>query len=102
MKRLNLFLALASISQISNAAPPQLNQNGGGGTFFNEIISFMQTWVDFIAGPWAILIVFAGIAIAVFLWIIAPKAGEFIGYALRTCVGGFIIFNVASLISMMM
>jgi len=92
------FLILACLSSFARAAAPQLDQGGGGG-FFGSIVDFMQTWVDFIAGPWAILIAFIGLVAVLFLWILAPRAGEVIGLAIRVVIGAFVLFNVGAILS---
>ena len=80
---------------------PQLSGSGGGG-FFSGIVDFMQQWIDFIAGPWAILIVFIGLVTVLFVWIMAPKAGEAIGFGIRVVIGGFVLFNLAAILALMM
>lgn len=105
MKPIRLLTALpflfASAVQAQGGNAPQL-QTGGSGGFFNGIVDFMQQWMDFIAGPWAILIVFIGLVAVLFMWIMAPRAGEAIGFGIRVVIGGFVLFNLAAIISLMM
>lgn len=99
MKYIAGLISFLLMTNVSHAAAPDLNASAGGGGFFSGLVDFMQTWVDFIAGPWAILVVFLGLVAVLFLWIIAPRAGEVIGAAIRVVVAGFVLFNIGALLS---
>jgi|TARA_R100001369_G_scaffold21118_1_gene38503 hypothetical protein len=99
MKYAFKLLSLMLFPSLGFAAAPDLASAAGGGGFFGGLIDFMQTWVDFIAGPWALLVVFIGLVAVLFLWILAPKAGEVIGAAIRVVVAGFVLFNIGALLS---
>lgn len=100
-KKIGAAALLTTASAAAQAAAPQLSR-AGSGSFFTGIVDFMQEWVDFIAGPWAMLIVFIGLVTVVFFWIMAPKLGDVIGFGIRVVIGGFVLFNVAALLSTMM
>lgn len=95
-------LVFASAVHAQSRAPQLSGTGSGSGGFFDGIVAFMQQWIDFIAGPWAILIVFIGLVTVLFMWIMAPKAGEAIGFGIRVVVGGFVLFNLAAILALMM
>ena len=85
-------------SMPAHAESPDLTADGGDGGFFAGLTTLMQEWSDFLAGPFAIMFIFIGALAAVVLWIAAPKAGEIMGYGIRTVVGGWVMFNLGALI----
>ncbi len=90
-------LLLARVGTVSAGEAPDIFGEGSSeiGTF-NEIVSFFNTWGEFISGPVAMVIVFIAMVGLLFVWVIAPRAGEAVGMGIRVFVAGIALLNIVS------
>lgn len=92
---------LSSIVMLANTAFASTYSIGtvasSGG--FSRIIALLQTWVDFMVGPYGKAVVVGSMIIGVTTWVVLPKEG-ILGYAIRAVVAGVVILNIATWMGM--
>lgn len=74
------------------------NIGSGGGTGFSIIKRWLQNWVDFMSGPFAIAAIITSVIIAYVAWAFLPKEG-LIGPTVRVVVAGIVVLNVGVWVS---
>lgn len=74
------------------------NIGSGGGSGFSIMKRWLQNWVDFMSGPFAIAAVITSIILAYLAWAFMPKEGV-VGPTVRVVVAGIVILNVGVWIS---
>ena len=72
---------------------------GSGTGGFTKITSLLQSWVDFMTGPYGKAIVAGSIILGVTAWAVLPKEG-ILGYAVRGAVVGAVVFNIGTWMGM--
>lgn len=70
-----------------------VNIGNGGGSGFSIMKRWLQNWVDFMSGPFAVAAVITSIIIAYLAWAFAPKEGV-VGPTVRIVVAGVVVLNV--------
>lgn len=70
----------------------------GGGANFAVFRTWMQNWVDFMAGPFGNAAVITACIIGFATWAILPKEGV-VGIVLRVIVAAIVILNVGAWIA---
>lgn len=58
------------------------------------LTTFIQTWVNFATGPWAVAVIAISLVIGIVTWILAPREG-WLGWVARGVIGGIILLNLA-------
>lgn len=86
------FFALVILSGAAMAGPEL--PNGGGGTF-TALRTWLQSFVDFMAGPFGTAAIIVSIIIGFLTWAYAPKEG-IVGTVLRVVVSGIVILNAST------
>jgi len=80
-------------SCVTTAYAQSVNIGSGGGSGFSIMKKWLQNWVDFMSGPFAVAAVITSIIIAYCAWAFAPKEGV-VGPTVRIVVAGIVILNV--------
>ena len=85
---------------ISAQAHASVSLGGGGSGVFAKFANFLQEVVDFLGGTGTLFVIFMSAAGAIFLWVIAPKAGgEALAWLFRVCVGAIALFSLSLVIT---
>jgi hypothetical protein len=100
MKRLST-TALALAMMASEAmAQKQVSigsvANGNQGT--GLLTTFLQAWVTFATGPWAVAMIAIATAIGIAIWVLMPREGP-MGWVVRASVGGICLLNMATILT---
>jgi hypothetical protein len=66
----------------------------GGGSMFSAFRTWMQNWIDFVAGPFGYMVTIFSIILAFVIWSVTPKEG-ILAPVLRVVVSGIAIANVS-------
>jgi type IV secretory pathway VirB2 component (pilin) len=93
--RFNIFCVMLFVSTQSFAGTSIGAPSSG---FFSQIGGWLQTFVDFLEGPWGLFICVAGLIAALTVWVIGTRSGEGLGMFGRVILAGIMIINVPSLI----
>ena len=67
--------------------------NGNQGT--GILTSFLQTWVNFATGPWAVAVIALSILIGLAVWVFMPREGP-LGWIGRGIIAGLIALNLGT------
>lgn len=59
------------------------------------LTTFLQAWVTFATGPWAIAVIAASVAIGIAIWVFMPREGP-MGWVARGAIGGIALLNMAT------
>lgn len=59
------------------------------------LTTFLQAWVTFATGPWAIAVIAASVAIGIAIWVFMPREGP-MGWVARGAIGGIFLLNMAT------
>ncbi|HEV2651655.1 MAG TPA: hypothetical protein VGU69_10385 [Rhizomicrobium sp.] len=81
------------------AAPGYTLQGSGATGFLGDLETWFAMWVNFATSTFGVMIVVLSLVIAATVWAIAPKSGA-VGFGVRACVAGVVIFNLATVIAM--
>lgn len=86
------FMALMAVSQTVLAAP---TLGSGGGAAFAPLRTWLQNFVDFMAGPFGLAVVILSVILGFAAWAMLPKEG-IVGTIMRVVVAGVVIINVGT------
>lgn len=95
IKKIALILAFFMINTV-NASTYNIGSGSGG---FTNITTLLQSWVNFMVGPYGKAVVAGSIIIGVTAWAVMPKEG-ILGYAIRGAVAGAVVFNIVTWMGM--
>ncbi len=70
----------------------------GGGAGFDIVTKWMQNWVDFMSGPFGIVVVVTSLLIAFGTWSLLPKEG-IVAPVVRVVVSAIVVLNVGTWIT---
>jgi len=65
---------------------------------FAFIGTFLQQFVDFLEGPFGLVVPIIGLALAVGVWMLGTRGGESLGWIGRVVIGALIIVNIPAMI----
>lgn len=72
--------------------------DSGGGEIYSTFARYMQDLVNFLGGSGVLFAVFVSAAVAVCIWIFAPKNSGLMGWLVRIVIGAIVLFNLAVII----
>lgn len=81
-------------THVAFASSYSITTGGFSSGGFGKITQLLQSWVDFMIGPYGKAVVAGSFIIAVTVWAVAPKEG-ILGSAIRVAVAGAVILNVS-------
>lgn len=90
-----VFLFLMCITAYTVPAHAGYALGGSTSGPFVKLTSWMQGYIDFMDGPFAIAVIVAAIVLAGVIWTFAPKSGG-LGFACRAVGAGIVILNVGT------
>lgn len=93
---LTSFVLLAA-TEVAMASPNNnVTLQAPSGGPLQACVTMFQYIINFAGGAGAVFVVFLSLVAAIGLWVAAPKQGSAaMGWALRACVGGILLFNIA-------
>ena len=65
---------------------------------FAAIGKFLQQFVDFLEGPFGLVVPIVGLALAVGVWMLGQRGGEGFGWIVRVVIGALVIINIPAMI----
>ncbi len=74
--------------------------SGGDQSTFGSIVTFLQSGMDFLTGPWVKFTIAGSAILALMLWAAAPKEGA-MGWIVRVIIAGLVALNIASWMALM-
>lgn len=100
-KTLSNAIYLVGLTLLTQAqAHASVSLGGGGSGIFAKFTNFLQAIVDFLGGSGTLFVIFLSAAGAIFLWIVAPKAGgEALAWLFRVCIGGIGLFSLSLILT---
>ena len=97
MKRLSATVLALAMMASEAMAQKQVSigsvANGNQGT--SLLTTFLQAWVSFATGPWAVGVIAASIAIGIAVWVFMPREGP-MGWVARGAIGGILLLNIGT------
>ncbi len=66
--------------------------------FFSQIGAWMQSFVDFLEGPFGLAVTVIGLGVALTVWIMGTRSGEGMGMFVKVIIAGMLLINIPSLI----
>lgn len=98
IKRHMLVIALAvlGLPRLGFAATTDIGAPETG--VFAFIGSFLQQFVDFLEGPFGLVVPIIGLSLAVAVWMLGSRGGESSGWIGRVVIGSLIIVNIPAMI----
>ena len=70
----------------------------GGNQGTSILTTFLQTWVNFATGPWAVAVIALSILIGLAVWVFMPREGP-LGWIGRGIIAGLIALNLGTWMS---
>ncbi len=65
---------------------------------FAFIGTFMQEFVDFLEGPFGLVVPIIGLSLAVGVWMLGSRGGEGMGWIGRVIIGALVIVNIPAMV----
>lgn len=59
------------------------------------LTAFIQSWVNFATGPWAVAVIAISLVVGIVVWMLMPREG-WLGWVARGLIGGIILMNLAA------
>lgn len=90
---------LATLTSLPAFAQAEVDIGTAGSGPLTGLAEFFQEWVDFMAGPWAIVVLAVGLVMGIGLWIWQSKESGAMQWIARALLGGVMIMNIGGIIT---